>query len=416
MIRKRSKFIKSVKFLLIILSGFIIIFNLSIFMHINTGSISARSVKNKNENITLDSLIETVISRMSIKEKIGQMIIVNYYGDDLNKICDLISNYSISGIILKSENIKNKSFEDVKNRNLFLQKNSPRIPMIISVDQEGGNVARLDGILKSYPSPGELYLQKGSEGIAEIADYTAQKLNELNINMNFSPVIDIIIKTNSIVYNRSFSSNAGLNSELGRIVIDKMLKYNVIAVPKHYPGYGNISADPHEEICRDDTSSIGKMAEPFIKLLNSQAIMSSHVIYSKYDNLPATLSKPVLSYLRNSRFSNVIITDDIQMKSITDIYNYKKAAVEAIKAGCDIILSVTLDRDKWFENAADLHNSLMDAYDNGEISDDMINQSLYRIVKMKIMLIKSEKWSILNEVEKKKIAAIIKFKSGIFSF
>lgn len=406
----RNKSARYLSFLLILVGIILLFFNVKIYLKIEQSRAIALSIKEPAkgpETKPLDDMIHNIISRMTIEEKIGQMMIVNFYGDSLEPLNNLISNYSLSGIMLKSENVRNKPFDEIKKMNMNILAHSYRIPLIISIDQEGGNVSRLDGILKSCPFPSELYQTKGESGIEESADYTSKKLHDLNINMNYSPVLDVVFTTNSVIYKRSFSANAETNSYLGQIVIQKSRQNQVISVPKHFPGYGNVSTNPHEDVCINNDSILEEISKPFLNLQNPEMIMSSHVIFKKYDDKPATLSKVIIGYLRTNNYSNVIITDDIQMKSITKLYHYQEAALAAIKAGCDMVLSVTQDKNKWQQNIVELHQYLVNSCRGGEISEETLNQSLYRIIKMKLNSMSIERWGILNDEEKHQLSQII---------
>lgn len=370
--------------------------NTAIFLKISANSSPMSSLPQERR---LELLADEVLSRMSVREKIGQLVMVNYYGNDLSKVAELIRKYHLSGIMLKAENVRNKSYNEVKNANRTLSAASGRFPLLISVDQEGGDVSRLNGILKNFPYPSEIYRSRGKEGVMEAADYTSARLKDLQINVNFSPVVDLAVRSDSIIYKRSFSSDPAVNSDLGKLYIDRSRKNGVIAVAKHYPGYGNVGKDPHNEICVDDTSSLDEISAPFFNLTGSEMIMSSHVIFRNYDDRPATLSRKVLKRLRDS-YSNVIITDDIQMKAITRIMDFKRAAVESILAGCDIVLSVTLDEDRWYRNAAELCDYMLDKYQNGELPESAIDGPVRRVIKMKLSAFRPENWGILKEMEK----------------
>lgn len=374
----------------------VICVNASIFFKVSGNASPLSSVPAEKR---LDILTDEVLSRMTVREKIGQLVMVNYYGDDLTRVSELIRKYSLSGIMLKAENIRNRTFEQIKSANRELSAAAGRFPLLISVDQEGGAVSRLNGVLKSYPFPSEIYLSRGKNGIAELADYTSSRLKDLMINVNFSPVVDLAVKSDSIVYKRSFSADPSVNTELGRLYVEHSRKNGVIAVPKHYPGYGNVGKDPHTDICVDSTRSLDDLSAPFFNLTDSKMIMSSHVIFSNYDDRPATLSRKILMKLRNC-YSNVIITDDIQMKAITRIMDYKKAAVESIRAGCDIVLSVTLDEEKWYRNAAELCDYIIEKYQDGELPQSAIDEPARRVIRMKLSSFRPENWGIIREMQK----------------
>lgn len=382
---------------------FIALFNISIVFKIykNTAFLKTTQVSLETTNkSSLDILAETIVKRLSDRQKIGQLLMVNYYGDELSKVETLIKDYSITGLMIKSDNVQKLSFEELRSQNAAILSYSREIPFLISVDQEGGSVSRLDNILKNFPSPAELYRTRGKEGVLESAEYTSRKLRELNIAVNFSPVLDLVQNPKSIVADRSFSTDPDVNLELGRTFLDVYTKNSAIAVLKHFPGYGNVAQDPHEDRCVDDKSRIEDIARPFLKLSASPMIMTSHVIYSLYDQRPGTYSPKVIQILRGY-YSNVIITDDIQMKAITKNLDYREASLEALKAGCDIILSITQEKDQWYNKAVALFDFVYQAYEKGGLDKSRIDEAVLRVVKLKLRFCPSEQWGILSEKEKR---------------
>lgn len=347
-----------------------------------------------------EDLLTTIISQMTDSEKIGQLMMVNYFGNDLKLIQILMDELSVSGIMLLGENVEGKSYEQLRDFNHSLQTKSQRIPIFLSVDQEGGDVARITRIIREYPYPSRVYSQKGKQGIKEQAEYYSEKLRDLNININFSPVLDIVLDEQSIIAERSFSHNGDINAELGRLYIDIFRKSSLIAVPKHFPGYGSVSLDPHYAVCRDNVNRAEDLGSPFFSILDSPMIMSSHVIFSREDSVPATLSRPVLQVLRQKSYSNIIITDDIQMQSITALYDYRIASLKALQAGCDVVLSVTKDSSAWLTQARSLHNYLLSAYKKGDLSEETLNTALKRILRIKLQYLHQEQWTIIPESQK----------------
>ncbi len=375
----------------------------SIARHLNSISetVSSRdeqpSLMSQDTNLSLDQVIDSIIQQMSTEERIGQLLMINYFGTDMKKMSYLINDLGIGGLMLMSQNVDGYSFDTIRKNNENLIQKSHRIPLFISVDQEGGGVARIKKIIKEYPYPARLYEKEGKAGIQEQARYYSQNLKQLNFNINFSPVVDVVRNKDSIIADRSFSADAQVNADLGNMYIDIFNKDSMIAVPKHYPGYGTVSKDPHYDICKDEESTVSQLAKPFFQLQESPMIMTSHVIFTQEDSVPATLSPTILKILRDKGYSNIIISDDIQMQSVTRLYDYRLASLKSIQADCDIVLSVTKDESQWYQNAVDLHGYLVKAYKNGILSEKDVNRSLKRILKIKLKYLQQEKWSIIPD-------------------
>lgn len=371
------------------------------FIHVKNAPTPTSDITTTIQKQSQEEIINKIIERMSVEEKIGQLIMVNYYGNNFSRVKQLIDTYHVGGLMLKSENIKNKSYSQVKNNNKRLLSYSKRVPLFISVDQEGGDVARLDSIIKSYPSPREVYNSDGKKGIEDLAKYFSEKLDDLNIQINFAPTVDVIKNNDSIVNNRIFSKDSAKNGDMAKLYIEIFNSNNIIAAAKHYPGYGTVSKDPHTDICRDSETSLDSITIPFAKVVGSAMIMTSHVIFSKYSEYPSTISKKIISQLREKyNYSNIIITDDIQMKSITKLFDYEEASVRAINAGCDIVLSITKDESKWYSETKILVKYLIKAYKNNELSKIAVDNALRNIIRTKLQYVKKSQWTILETSEK----------------
>ena len=384
---------------------FLSLFLSGIFLKMNNID-NLLSMKKQSPAITPADPVDTMIARMSEREKIGQLLMINFYGTNIEKVSRFLETNDIGGVMLNSDNISAHSIEGIKKQNEALQQSSPRIPLFISVDQEGGTVSRLRDVLKDYPSIGEIYKKQGKSGVEEEASYYSRELKNMDFNVNFSPVVDVIKNSNSIVAERSISKDPEKNALVASLYLRIFQKHNLIAVPKHFPGYGTVSGDPHFETCTDNQSEFTQLALPFRSLLNAPMIMSSHVIFKKTDDVPATLSSKILGWLRKQNYSNIVISDDIQMKSITDLYDYKKASLLALNAGCDIVLSITKDEKQWKKKAEGLYNYLLKAYKNGSLKHERVNQSLHRILSVKWGYLKNKRWTILPDFEKQKLSTL----------
>ncbi len=341
-----------------------------------------------------------LVSRLTLEEKVGQILMVNYYGDDEAQLKSLFKQCHPGGIMLKGENTADKSFEGLKRQNKWLQSFSPKVPIWISVDQEGGSVARLRGVLKNYPSPPLLFRRKGVKGVEDQAIYYAEKLKELGIQINFSPVVDVVENSHSIVADRSFSSSPQTNTMLAALYVKRFREEGVIAVPKHFPGYGDIAVDPHDSLSVDSSTNLEQMEKAFSSVLDADLIMTSHVIYEAFDRLPGTLSPIILGHLRKAGFTNLIISDDIQMKSITLMYDYDKAAIKAVQAGCDIVLSIEKNERNWLDSVVRLHSALVQAYRDGQLDKDLLDKRVEKILNLKFRSNSRAVWTLLTDSER----------------
>ena len=320
---------------------------------------------------------ERMISGMSLDEKIGQMLIVGFEHQYLDEhIRSMITQYHIGGINLLDRNVKDKN--QVKQLIISLQKIAT-IPLFIATDQEGGKVIRFNFLSELTPQ----IKIKNNQQAREIAFNRAVELKEFGVNMNFSPVLDYVSNSKSYLYYRTFGTSSDATGELGSAMIRGYIKGGVVPVAKHFPGYGNIFPDPHKN---QATLNIGSeelelSLIPFRKIISDNsaiAIMTAHILVPKIDTKIATLSSKFLNETLRKQlgFNGVIITDDLEMISAGKMI--EQSAVDAIKAGADMIIS-TYAPEKHIRIFDFLKNSVL----NGDITEERINESVTRILSLK---------------------------------
>lgn len=348
--------------------------------------------------------VDNVVSNMTLEEKIGQMImpslrIWDNVTEANSEIESTIKKYNLGGIILFAENIKdpNQTYKLVNN----LQNSSEDIPLLVSIDQEGGIVNRIDYGTKF---PGNMALgATGSEKYAyRVGKTIGEELKALGINVNFGPVLDVNVNPdNPVIGVRSFGGDANLVSDLGASYIKGLHDEGVAATGKHFPGHGDTAIDSHiglPMVPHDMERLEAVELKPFQRAIDEgvDMIMTAHVVFPAIDDtmveskiknddgtykkvpLPATLSSKVLTGLMREKmgFEGVIVTDALEMKAITDNFGKEESVIRAVKAGSDIALIPT-DLDA-------AYNSLIKAVEDGEISEDRIDDSVRRIIKLKV--------------------------------
>jgi len=338
------------------------------------------------------TLVGVIISRMDIAYKIGQMIMVGFDGANHDRVSKLITDLHLGGVILFSRNIKTR--EQVKSLIFSLQNTaqSAGLPkLLVSIDQEGGSTTRLGrDICPEFPTNrqhGDHYRSTGDlSPVVEQAKNTARVLLDLGINMNLAPVVDVVtVDGNEVIGSRSYGSDTEIVSILGSEYIRELQKNGVIATAKHFPGHGPTHVDSHKalpstSISRADAENV-HMA-PFRRAIDSgvDAIMTVHIVYESFDNLPATLSYELLTnQLRNRMgFQGIIITDDMNMLAIADNFGVEDAMVEAINAGVDILLICKNE-----ETQRQAFNAVLDGVNSGAIKESTVDRAYMRILTLK---------------------------------
>lgn len=348
---------------------------------------SAENSAEKNSSAQNVDPVEEILKSMTLEEKVGQMMLVGVHGTTINEDMRFILNqYHYGGIIFFDRNMENKS--QVKKLADDLQAvANQKLPLFIALDEEGGRVMRMKHDMPNVPSQQEIG-NSGDVGNAyNYAQLLAQNLRNIGVNINFAPVADVSNDT------RSFSNDPQITTEFISSAAKGYDAENFFYCLKHFPGIGKSKIDPHKKISDIDddleTLSVDDLP-PFTKVISEHdnskfMVMTGHLRYTALDDKnPASISPIIITeILRNKLgFTGVVITDDLQMGATSDYR--ENIGVKAIKAGADIAL-VCHEYDKQEK----VYSSILAAVKSGEISEERINESVRRILKMKLHIPKS---------------------------
>jgi beta-N-acetylhexosaminidase len=221
----------------------------------------------------------------------------------------------------------------------------PELPPFISVDQEGGRVARLGDPVLKLPAMRELGKIGDPALVRRAASALGRELGAIGFNLAFSPVLDVDTNPkNPIIGDRSFGSDPDLVGRLGRAFIEGLQEAGVMACAKHFPGHGDTSRDSHLElpVVEHDKARLDTVELPPFRIASLRgvsALMTAHVVYSELDpGIPATLSRRICTQLLRSEigFRGVLFSDDLEMRALSD--DVEQNAVAAVRAGCDALL------------------------------------------------------------------------------
>ncbi|MGY5266546.1 beta-N-acetylhexosaminidase [Paraclostridium bifermentans] len=348
------------------------------------------SIKNeKNIEPSIDYKIVEKIDKMTLDEKIGQMILSGFNGTCFNEeLNTLLNDLKVGGVILFSRNIEDS--KQLKKLTSDIIDTNQDIPFFISIDEEGGRVSRLPKDIKKFERSKSI----GDRGDEKYAYENGREIGRIlknhNINMNFAPVLDIYSNPkNTVIGDRAFGDNEKVVSSMGIATMKGLRDENIIPVVKHFPGHGDTEIDSHLglPIVEKNLKQLNELELiPFNKAIENGvgAVMVSHILIKEIDDkYPATLSYTMINdILRNDmKFENIVITDDMLMKAITDYISIEEASVKSIKAGADIIL-IGSDINK----TKSVIERIKLAVTNNEISEERIDKSVYRILKQKEIL------------------------------
>ena len=277
-------------------------------------------------------------------------VIFGCQGTELTKEeCDFFYRENPLGLILFKRNIQSPKQVKVLTDAFRRCVGRPNAPILI--DQEGGRVQRLKQPYWTELPPakiyGDLYLKNMEQARKEVLNHAvilAENLKMVGINVDCWPCLDVLTDTvHDMIGDRCFSNNPEIVVKLGQSVIDEMLKQGIMPVIKHIPGYGRALVDPHLSlpIVRESLATL-KQTDfyPFTQIKKYVWGMTAHVIYECLDkNLPATLSKKVISYIRDEiGFDGFLICDDMKMGALKEYGTEQEVAVQILSAGCDAVL------------------------------------------------------------------------------
>lgn len=334
------------------------------------------------------------INNLSLEEKIGQMCMVGINSENIDCLYELIKNNKIGGVILYKKNYS--SYEELIKvvKNLKEANKGNKIPLFISIDQEGGRVNRMPKELVNVKNVYDLSSLNDTKLIRRSADITSKMLVESGINMNFAPVLDIYNGSDSnVLYKRCFASDASLVSKYGVYYMKQMQRNKLIPVIKHFPGHGSSTRDSHFFVpnIKNSDEILSKHILPFSNAIENgcDAIMVGHlVIKNLTDGLPASISKKFIKeYLRERyNYDGIVITDDIKMGSVSLFYRFG-AFEKAFSSGSDIVLF------KYNNGDEKVIDKIVNKVNKGVIDINDINKSVDRILKMK------KKYKISDNIE-----------------
>lgn len=331
------------------------------------------------------------INSMSLAEKVGQMFVCGFEGyvpnDDIKA---LISNYHLGGIIYFRRNVREVG--QIAKLSYDLQKwneEKSDIPLLISIDQEGGMVARIDSDeVTLVPGNMAIGATRNTDLAYEAARICGLELRDLGINVNFAPSVDVNNNAlNPVIGVRSYGERADLVAEMGAAAIRGLQEAGIAATAKHFPGHGDTESDTHyglAEVPHERERLFNLELVPFKRAIAEgvDAIMTAHVMFPAIEpaSKPATLSRHVLTDLLRGelKYSGVIITDCMEMHAISKHFGVAEGAVMAVEAGADLVLV-----SHTFESQVASIEAVIAAVESGRVPEAQIDESVKRIMELK---------------------------------
>ena len=294
----------------------------------------------------------------------------------------------VGGLVYMGQNLESR--EQTENLCWNMQKISReriKLPVFLCVDEEGGSVARISGSGKfDIPAFENMSQVKDPDRAGEIGKAIGVYLSELGFNVDFAPDADVLTnRANTVVRSRSFGSDPEAVRKAAAAYADGLQSQGVLPVYKHFPGHGATAEDSHLGYAVSDRSKEELLASELVPFRDAAErkipfVMVGHISTPRLtdDGLPASLSPALVTDLLRKElgYEGIIITDALGMGAIAQHYKPAEAAVLAVKAGNDMILLS--------DHLTESYNAVLEAVRSGEISEGRINESVYRILKVKL--------------------------------
>ena len=329
------------------------------------------------------------MKNMTLKEKIGQMIGLAFYGTDYTEELKYqVEEIGAGLIIYFKDNCETP--EQIFNLNKIINSKA-KIAPFIALDQEGGMVARVTTGITQSPGAMAISATQNPQNAYDMAYNMGIELRKLGFNLNFAPVGDINNNPKNPVINvRSYSEDPNIVAEYMYQATRGYTDANLMTTIKHFPGHGDTAVDSHVglPVIDFDKERLDKMELVPFKLAkekNLPGIMASHVLYTKYDEVyPTTLSNKVVNGLLREEigYDGLVVTDSLTMKAVFGRFSIEEIVLNGFNSGCDILL---LCGARKLEMQREFAETALRLAEEGKISIDMINKSVERILRYKEM-------------------------------
>lgn len=368
-----------------------------IILEKETTSESPQTETAESQQTDLVNQIDYALEKMTVEQKVAQLFIIT--PDALTGITGVsaagdatyaaLQQYPVGGLVYFENNLQ--SYEQISEMLHNVQQYSMEIsglPLFLDVDEEGGTVARISG--QGYGiEPIEDMAAVGASGdyerAQEIGTYIGSYLSDLGFNVDFAPCADVLTNpANTVVARRSFGSDAALVAEMTDLQRKAMEQEGIIGALKHFPGHGATSEDSHQGfayIQKTEEELVNNEWIPFKKGIEEGAkmIMVGHIVCSEITGTedPSSLSYYMVTEILRQKmgFQGLVVTDALNMGAIANYYTSAQAAVKAVQAGVDLLLMPS--------DFSGAYQGVLNAVYNGEISEERLNESLYRILQVK---------------------------------
>ena len=326
-----------------------------------------------------------MVEDMGVRDMVGQMFVESVGGTEPDYYVEkMVRERNIGGVILFGHNMRSEG--QVRDLTASLQRMSmrtqPAVPLFVAVDQEGGAVASAPWVAPQ-PAAAEIGGRGDPAEARAVAEEIGRDLLRAGVNTNFAPVVDTGF--GAAIGDRSYGEDPGLVSRMGAAAVEGYEGAGIVSAAKHFPNHGPAVADSHRElpVVHHDMEALRSHdLPPFRAAVEAGVpmVMAGHLLYPAVDaERPASLSPRWMALLREEiGFGGVIVTDDLAMAGASGEGTTEKAAVEAVKAGADLLIVSSPPQQQ-----ADAYDAVVAAVESGEIPEERVRDSVRRLVEVK---------------------------------
>lgn len=360
---------------------------LCLMMLAGCGGTAAKDAGAPEKVLTVEERADQIVAGMSTAEKVGQLVMIGVQGTEVNDdSLFMLHQYHMGGVILFDRNLE--SAEQTRKLTSDLQAQAgEKVPLFIGIDEEGGRVVRGKAFIPAPPSQQEIGRSGDVTAAREQAAKTAGDLRALGVNVNFAPVADV-----SATDPRSYSGDAKTAAAFVDAAAQGYRDGHIIYALKHFPGIGRGTVDSHQDISSVNASKETLLQTDLVPFRQVMArdtdpdwfVLVSHLNYPALDrDNPASLSKAVMTdFLRGELgYNGLVITDDLEMGAVSRHHEFRDLGVQAVLAGADVVMVC-----HEYPHETDVYLGLLDAVENGTISQARLDESVRRVVLAKLRM------------------------------
>ena len=326
-----------------------------------------------------------------MKNKLGQLFIIGLEGKSLTEDEKrFLVEKNIGGVILFGRNIESpKQLHSlIQEIQSLRHKTEDKLPFFVSIDMEGGRVARLKAPFTQWPPMAQLGKIDSPVLGFKFGESLGQELRSIGINLDYAPCTDVLTNPqNTVIGDRAFGADPEIVAKMASAVVRGLIKSEVISCVKHFPGHGNTLVDSHEDLPVEKDVDLERLRElellPFKRTFRARVdmVMTAHILYPKIDSeWPATLSQIFIEKILRDElgFRGLVITDDLDMKALSKNWPVEFLPIRSFQAGADIAL---------YCNNPESHRigveSVEKAFADGVLSSALLETRLQRVLSVK---------------------------------